>query len=70
MDASRKQVGGDHYAKLKIQPAEYAMANNLNYCQSLCLRYMTRYKDKNGEQDIDKAIHSLQLLKEIEYGDK
>jgi hypothetical protein len=62
-----KQIGGDHY-KTKIQPVEFAMANNYNYCQALSLRYIHRYKDKNGVEDIDKAIHTLELLKEIEYG--
>ena len=67
IQASQTQVGGNWYSKLKIQPAEYAMANNLNYYQTLCLRYMTRYKDKNGIEDLEKAIHCLQLLKEYEY---
>ena len=63
-----RQVGGDHYSKLKIQPGEYAMANGFNYFQSHALVYLTRYKSKGGAQDIDKAIHCLQLLKEYEYG--
>jgi len=68
--ASESQVAGSHYSKLKIQPMEYSMANSLNSCQHTAIKYITRYKDKNGEQDIDKAIHTLMLLKEFEYGNK
>ena len=37
-----RQVGGGHYKKYKIQPVEYAMANNLNYCQANAIKYITR----------------------------
>lgn len=67
--AINRQVGGDHYKKLAIQPIEYATANNLNACQFLVLRYITRYKDKGGKVDLEKAIHSIQMLIEMEYGD-
>ena len=66
--ALSEQVGGDHYKKYPIQPIEFAMANGLNACQTLCLKYLMRYEDKNGPEDIDKAIHVLQLLKSIKYG--
>ena len=62
------QVGGSHYTECGIQPAEYAMANSFNYWQCLALRYMTRYKSKNGKQDLDKAIDCLLKLREHEYG--
>lgn len=61
------QVGGNHYKDFKIQPVEFCMANNLNFCQSSAIKYICRYKNKNGVQDIDKAIHFLQILKQIEY---
>lgn len=63
-----QQVGGSHYKSMKIQPIEFCMANNLNACQAIAIRYICRYKNKNGAQDIDKAIHTLQILKQIEYG--
>ena len=68
--AFSQQVGGDHYRQFAIQPIEFMMANGLNACQCLCLKYLMRYKDKNGVEDIDKAIHCLELLKEIEYGNQ
>lgn len=63
------QVGGDHYKKYRIQPVEYAMANDLNYCQANIIKYVTRYKDKGGLQDLEKALHNLKILMELEYGD-
>jgi hypothetical protein len=53
---------------MKIQTMEFSMANGLNACQHTAIKYICRYKDKNGVEDIDKAIHTLELLKEIEYG--
>lgn len=61
-----RQVGGSHYKKYKIQPVEYAMANNLNYCQANAVKYITRYKDKGGIEDLRKAIHNIDLLIELE----
>ena len=54
------------YAKLAIQPMEYALANKLNYAQANVLKYVTRYKDKNGIEDLKKAIHCIELLIEFE----
>ena len=68
MSALDNQIGGEHYKNMKIQPMEFSMANNLNACQHTAIKYICRYKDKNGVEDINKAIHTLQLLKEIEYG--
>ena len=63
----QSQVGGDHYRKLAIQPVEFCQRNQLGYCESAVIKYVTRHREKNGVEDIDKAIHYLQLLKEIEY---
>ena len=62
------QVGGDHYKTMPIQPIEFCHKNGLGPCETLAIKYLCRYKNKNGAQDIDKAIHVLQLLKELEYG--
>lgn len=64
-----RQVAGNHYSKLGVQPMEYALKNNLNYAQANAIKYITRYKDKNGVEDLKKAIHCLELLIEHE-GDK
>lgn len=60
------QIGGSHYKNYKIQPVEYIMANNLNYCQANVIKYVTRYKDKNGVEDLEKAKHYIDLLIELE----
>jgi len=62
-----EQVDGDHYKKLVIQPAEYSYRNDLNWHQGEVIKYVTRYKDKNGKVDLQKAIHLLKMLIELEY---
>lgn len=62
------QVGGQHYNKYAVQPIEFAMANNLNYCQANAIKYVTRYRDKGGKEDLEKAIHNIQILIKLEYG--
>tara|TARA_R110000796_G_scaffold89809_1_gene193436 strand:+ start:1577 stop:1894 length:318 start_codon:yes stop_codon:yes gene_type:complete len=58
------QVGGEHYKHMHIQPIEFIMANNLGFCEGNAIKYICRYMSKGGTQDLDKAIHYLQLLKE------
>lgn len=65
---SEKQVGGGHYKDMAIQPYEYCEANRLSMLESAVVKYVSRYKVKNGEEDLDKAIHCIQLLKEFHYG--
>jgi len=62
----KEQVGGDHYSKLAIQPVTYINANGLSYLQGNVIKYVTRYKDKNGLQDLEKAKHYIDLLIELE----
>jgi hypothetical protein len=62
------QIGGDHYKSMKIQTVDFCMANELDYCQANVIKYVCRYEQKNGIEDLNKAIHYLELLKEIKYG--
>ena len=62
----KEQVGGDHYSKLAIQPVTYINANGLSYLQGNVIKYVTRYKDKNGLQDLEKAKHYIDMLIELE----
>lgn len=66
MSALEKQIGGDHYRKLKIQPMEYSMANGLDPCQHTIIKYVTRFRDKGGIADLEKAKHTIDLLIELE----
>lgn len=65
--ATDKQVGGDHYKQLEIEPVEYCERNGLTGLESSVVKYVTRHGFKNGEEDIDKAIHCLELLKQFHY---
>ena len=60
-----EQVGGDHYKKLGIQPVELIRDINANFFQGNVIKYITRYKDKNGIKDLEKAKHYLELMKEL-----
>lgn len=60
--ASETQVGGDHYAKNKIQPIDFILANNLGWCEANAIKYLTRWKNKNGLEDLRKAQHYIELL--------
>ena len=68
-NALDKQVAGSHYKDLTIQPVEFIHANNLGFCEGNVVKYVTRWRDKNGVADLKKAIHYLELLIELE-GDK
>lgn len=70
MNALDVQVGGGHYKDLPIQPVEYCMKNNLNYCQANIVKYATRYKEKNGVEDLKKIKHYVDLIIELEYEGK
>lgn len=70
MSALQKQVAGDHYTGLKIQPIEYIYANGIGYMEGNVIKYITRHSTKNGADDILKAIHYCQLLLELHYGRK
>lgn len=65
-----KQVGSDHYKVMKLQPIEYIEANELGFCLGNVVKYITRHKQKGGLEDIEKAIHYLELYKELHYEDK
>lgn len=67
MDALAKQEGGTHYKGCAIQPVEYCHANGLGFMEGSVVKYITRYKSKNGKQDLLKAIHFIELLIQLEY---
>jgi hypothetical protein len=66
MSALEVQEGGDHYKRLKIQPVEYIHANNLPFIEGSVIKYVSRWKNKNGIADLRKARHFLDLLIELE----
>lgn len=66
MSALDKQVGGDHYKRHAIQPVEFIVANNLGYCEANAIKYLCRWESKGGIRDLEKAIHYIELLIEIQ----
>lgn len=63
------QVAGDHYKSVAIQPVQYIHANGIGFFEGNVIKYVTRHRAKNGAEDIKKAIHYLNLLLELEYGE-
>ena len=63
-----KQVGGNHYESLPIQPTDYIHHNGLGFIAGNIVKYVTRYKFKNGLEDLRKAQHYLNQL--IDYEQK
>lgn len=62
------QVGGNHYKDLKIQPVEYIHANNIGYMEGNVIKYVSRWRAKNGIKDLEKAKHYIELLIALEAG--
>jgi len=64
------QEGGGHYKNRGIQPLEYTMKNNLSFCEGNVVKYISRYKSKNGIEDLAKVIHYALLASYEEYGEQ
>ena len=62
-----KQHGGSHYQKYKIQPSKFVVENKLLYPEWCAIKYIIRHQDKNGKEDILKAIHFLEMILERDY---
>ena len=60
------QVGGDHYKTMPIQPVEYIHRNGLGFIEGCVIKYVSRWRAKNGVQDLEKALHFLNILIQME----
>jgi len=60
------QVGGGHYKSKGIQPVQYCMANDIGFMEGSVIKYVTRWKDKGGVEDLKKARHFLDMLIEAQ----
>ena len=65
-NALQVQVGGNHYKKYKIQPIEFIHANKIPFIEGNIIKYICRWRDKNGVKDLEKVEHYIKLLKELE----
>lgn len=60
------QHGGDHYKTMPIQPIEYISANGIGFIEGNVIKYVSRWKNKGGVQDLQKAKHMLEMLIEMQ----
>lgn len=65
-NALKTQVGGSHYKDLTMQPIEFIVKAGLSFIQGNIVKYISRYKYKNGAQDIEKCIHYAQLAIDLD----
>lgn len=65
MSANNVQHGGNHYKNKAIQPWDYIAANNIGYFEGTAIKYLTRWKEKGGVEDLKKAIHFIEKLIEL-----
>lgn len=58
-----------YYAKYKIDPWTFCIENGVDLPTGSVIKYVMRHKDKNGVEDINKAIKCLEMIKEFYYGE-
>ena len=62
-----KQIGGSHYSKFKVQPSKFINDNKLLFFFFIAIKYICRQLFKNGKQDLEKAIHYIEMIIERDY---
>lgn len=66
MTSTDYQVAGSHYQGLKIQPIEYILANELGFCEGAIVKYISRWRQKGGVDDLRKIKQFCEFLIEEE----
>jgi|TARA_B110000977_G_scaffold110322_1_gene143494 hypothetical protein len=66
----KKQIGGSHYKNMIMQPSEFINKNRLPFAEGSAIKYICRHAAKGKEQDIEKAIHYLEMILERDYEDR
>ena len=67
MSAYKKQIGGSHYLKFKIQPSRFVVENKLLYPEGNVIKYILRHQNKGGKEDLEKAKHFIDMIIERDY---
>ena len=70
MSAYKKQIGGSHYLKFKIQPSRFVVENKLLYPEGNVIKYILRHQNKGGKEDLEKAKHFIDMIIERDYGEE
>jgi len=65
--ANDAQIDGSHYRNLKIQTWDYIVQNDIQYLEGNIIKYVSRWRSKNGMTDLLKAQHYLKKLIETEH---
>ncbi len=64
--ANAKQISGDHYKKYgNLQPWDVVTHWKMGYLDGTALKYLARWRDKGGIDDLKKAIHFIEKLIEV-----
>ena len=64
-----KQIWGSHYSKFKIQPSKFVVENELRFPEGCAIKYICRHRLKGKRQDLEKAIHFIEMIIERDYGE-
>ena len=70
MSAYKKQIGGSHYRNMVVQPSEFINKNKLPFAEGSAIKYICRHAAKGKQEDIQKAIHYLEMILERDYTEK
>lgn len=65
-----EQVGGNHYSKYHIQPWDIIADVKLDYFRGNILKYLVRFEDKNGLEDLQKALSYCKAIEGTLIGRK
>lgn len=67
--AFSEQIGGSHYKDMPIQPLEYIMANGIPFAEGNVIKYVSRWRKKNGLQDLEKSLDMLKkIIEQVKAG--
>ena len=69
LHAYDKQIGGSHYQSFKIQPSKFVIENELLYPEGCVIKYILRHRAKGKREDLEKAIHCIEMIMERDYPD-
>ena len=67
MSVYKKQIGGDHYLKMKIQPSEFINKNKLLFAEGNAIKYICRHASKGEVKDLEKAKHYIDMIIDRDY---
>ena len=61
-------ISPEHYSQFEIEPFDFIQKNGLGFAEGNVIKYVCRWREKNGVEDLKKAIRYIELLIEGEGG--